>query len=62
MILTLDEWRHPEGLMDNFADEVDADETFRMLAEVMETGDTARYRPQRPPNTHWSNWPEAGTL
>ncbi|WP_370377976.1 hypothetical protein [Catenulispora sp. GAS73] len=62
VILTLDEWRHPEGLMDDFADEVDADETFRMLAEVLETGDTARYRPQRAPNTHWSNWPEAGTL
>ena len=62
VILTLDEWRHPEGLMDNFADEVNADETFRMLAEVLETGDIARYRPQRPPNTHWSNWPEAGTL
>nr|WP_228561515.1 hypothetical protein [Catenulispora rubra] len=28
MILTLDERRHPEGLMDGFADEVDADETF----------------------------------
>lgn len=61
-IFTLDEWRHPEGLMDNFADEVDVDETFRILAKVLETGDTARYRPQRPPNTHWSNWPEAGTL
>lgn len=39
-----------------------SNETFRMLAEVLETGDTARYRPRRAPNTHWSNWPEAGTF
>lgn len=61
-ILILDEWRHPEGLMDDFSDEVGADGTLRMFAEVLETGDTARYQPQRPSNTHWSNWPEAGTL
>ncbi|MEU1518794.1 hypothetical protein ABZ490_42795 [Streptomyces sp. NPDC005811] len=59
LLLRLEEWNQPEDLSDSAPGD---HETFRLLAEVLESGDPARYRPTLPPNTHWSNWPEAGTL
>lgn len=59
MVLRLDEWHHP----DLAAGEVPSgSETFQMIAEVLVTGDSFRYRPAKPPNTHWKHWPEGGTL
>ena len=58
-ILQLEEWRHPDISDGDLPTESN---TFRQLAEVLETGDVNRYRPTEPPNTHWSNWPEAGLL
>ncbi len=53
-ILSLRAWRHPRH------GEAPSDtETFRMLAEVVATGDPNRYQPTEEPNTHWSDWPEA---
>jgi hypothetical protein len=57
-ILRLDEWNHPAS----FGEKPSANETFRQLAEVIETGDLRRYAPTEPPDTHWSNWPESGAL
>lgn len=37
-------------------------ETWQQIAEVLATGDIGRYRPTLPPNTHWKNWPEGGTM
>lgn len=37
-------------------------ETFQQLAQVLVTGDIEKYVPGRPSNTHWSNWPDGGTL
>lgn len=31
-------------------------------SHVLETGDVGLYRPTAPPNTHWKNWPDGGTL
>ncbi|MFO0697364.1 MAG: hypothetical protein U0230_27550 [Polyangiales bacterium] len=59
-ILVLDEWHHPNIVDDE--ERPSGSETFRQLAEVLTTGDTRRYRPSAEPNTHWSNWPEGGTL
>jgi hypothetical protein len=59
LILQLDEWHHPD-LGNNELPSESA--TFRMIAEVLVTGDRSLYQPQKPPNTHWSNWPEGGTL
>lgn len=59
-ILVLDEWHHPD-----VADESERpsrSEAFRQIAEVLVSGDAARYRPTQQPNTHWSNWPAGGTL
>jgi hypothetical protein len=58
-ILQLEEWHHPDLAADERPSQT---ETFRQLAEVLVTGDRTLYRPTRPPNTHWSNWPEGGTL
>ncbi|MEV4533142.1 hypothetical protein AB0J82_04850 [Asanoa sp. NPDC049518] len=56
-ILRLDEWRQPVD------DELPSEcATFQQLAEVLATGDATRYRPSPVPNTHWTHWPEAGTL
>lgn len=58
-ILQLEDWRHPD-LADD--ERPSRSETFRMLAEVLATGDVAAYAPTLPPNTHWRNWPDGGTL
>lgn len=59
LVLLLDEWHHP----DLAGDEMPSDSlTFRMIADVLVTGDPSRYRPTREPNTHWRFWPEGGTL
>ncbi|BAU53352.1 DUF7003 family protein [Mucilaginibacter gotjawali] len=37
-------------------------ETWPMLAKVIATGDTSHYKPTLAPNTHWTNWPDSGSL
>jgi hypothetical protein len=58
-VLQLEEWHHP-NVVDN--ERPSGSETFQQLAQVLATGDVELYRPSRPPNTHWSNWPEGGRL
>jgi hypothetical protein len=58
-LLVLDEWTHPDRLNDELPSDT---ETFRQLATVAVTGNVDAYRPTTPPNIHWSNWPEGGTL
>jgi len=58
-LLALDEWNHPDvtgGCVPSKS------ETFEQIARVLETEDISQYRPSKPPNTHWSNWPESGLL
>jgi hypothetical protein len=57
--LQLNEWQHPDILNRELPSET---ESFVLLAESMAAGDTALYRPTIPPNTHWANWPEGGSL
>jgi hypothetical protein len=57
LILQLDEWHHPDLVNDELPSE---NATFRMIAEVLVTGDRSLYQPQKPSNTHWSNWPDGG--
>ena len=59
LILTLDEWRHPDIAGEELPS---GSSSFRQLARVLETGDLALYAPKKPSNTHWSHWPEGGTL
>ncbi|MGW6915855.1 DUF7003 family protein [Kitasatospora sp. NPDC054939] len=59
VLLRLDAWHQP----DDFAETPPSEhEGFRMIAEVLDSGDPTRYRPTVPANTHWPHWPEAGTL
>ncbi|MFG2199785.1 DUF7003 family protein [Kitasatospora sp. NPDC048715] len=58
-LMRLDEWNQPEDFWDVMPS---GHETFRMIAEVLDSGDPTRYRPTLPANTHWSHWPDAGTL
>jgi hypothetical protein len=59
LILTLNEWHHPDLADDELPSQ---SETFQLIAEVLVSGDASCYRPTQKPNTHWSNWPEGGTL
>lgn len=59
-ILQLEEWHHPNVVDDE--DRPSGSETFRQLADILVTGNTALYRPTLPPNTHWQNWPDGGRL
>lgn len=58
-VLLLDEWHHPNVVEEELPSEV---ESFQQLAEVLASGDVSRYSPSESPNTHWSNWPDGGTL
>jgi hypothetical protein len=59
-ILVLEQWWHRDP--DRYDQLPSETETFQQLAEVLATGDLTRYRPSRAANTHWSNWPESGSL
>jgi hypothetical protein len=60
LILQLDEWRHPDVVNDELPSAVP---TFQALAEILAGGSEVGLNAIRErPNTHWSNWPDAGTL
>jgi len=37
-------------------------ETWQQIAKVISTGDLSFYSPTSKSNTHWSNWPESGSI
>lgn len=57
--LVLDSWRHPDLLNE---EKPGSSAAFVGLAEALAQGDARLYTPKAAPNTHWSNWPEGGTL
>lgn len=59
-VLVLQEWFHRR--IEEYDAKPSTVETFQQLARVLVTGDLAEYRPSHRPNTHWSNWPESGSL
>ncbi len=59
-LMQLEEWHHPDVVDDEHRPR--GSETFRQLAEVLVSGDARDYAPTCPSNTHWSNWPDGGTL
>ncbi len=58
-ILVLEDWHHPDVCSEELPSET---ETFRQLAEILASGDVSRYKTAESHNTHWRNWPDAGTL
>ena len=59
LLLRLDEWHHPDLVEGELPS---GNQTFQMIADVLVSGDSRHYQPTQPPNTHWSNWLEGGTL
>ena len=37
-------------------------ETWQLIAKLIATGDTTLYKPTLNPNTHWTNWPDSGSM
>ena len=59
VFMTLDNWRHPDLLNDEKPSDI---ETFKQLADAIVTGDIKLYSTKETNNTHWTNWPDGGTL
>jgi hypothetical protein len=58
LLLRLNEWRHPDGVEEMLWQS----ESFQMIADVIANDDPLLYQPTVTPNTHWSNWPNAGDI
>lgn len=64
-IMVIDEWHHKSYSVYNgsvLGDPPSSYETYRLIAEVLETKDPSRFKPTLNPNNHWINWPYAGSL
>lgn len=68
-LMTIDQWHHRYWYYSHapnnagpIGDAPSSYETYRLIAEVLATRDPSRYRPTLKPNSHWSNWPQAGSL
>lgn len=57
LLLRIDEWRHP-----GINEAPYQCESFQMIAAAIAQNDPSLYQPTEPPNTHWRNWPMAGTI
>jgi hypothetical protein len=57
-LLQLEQWNQPSL----FETPPSQSETYQLIGAVLERLDAARYRPALAPNTHWSNWPDSGSL
>jgi hypothetical protein len=57
--IRLDTWYHNDLIAGEMPSQI---ETFQMLAKALVSGNPSDYAPTLPPNTHWSNWLEGGTL
>ncbi len=58
-IIELHNWFHPDLINSDLPGN---NETFKLIAEVLVTGNADLYKPGSAPNTHWANWPFGGTL
>lgn len=57
-VLQLEEWHQPEDI----ETPPSTSETYQQIADALASGDVGRCRLSLSPNTHWSNWPDSGTL
>lgn len=59
LLLQLEEWNHP----DITGGELPGNsKTFSQIVELITHDEPKEYNETKQSNTHWSNWPEAGTL
>jgi hypothetical protein len=57
--LQLSDWCHPDITGSELPS---SKETFQLIASLIETDKLSSYSSIEAPNTHWSNWPDSGTL
>lgn len=57
-ILRVEEWHQP----DVFETKPSQSEVYRQLAQVLATAEPSMYDPSGEPNTHWTHWPDSGSL
>lgn len=59
-LMTITEWYHKDCMQvrgfENSIPLPSSIETFQLIAEVLATRDTTKYKPTLKPNSHWSNW------
>ena len=59
LFLQLDTWNHP----DISGDELPSSSgSFQLISKMIVENSVKQCNPTKSDNTHWSNWPEAGTL
>lgn len=65
-IMEIDQWHHksyyPHGSSTTRGVNPASYETYRMIADVLVTRDSSKWKPALKPNNDWRNWPEAGTF
>ena len=68
-LMQIDEWYHRSWAYFHsssnpgpIGDAPSSYETYRLIAAVLANRDPSRYRPTLKPNSHWTNWPQAGSL
>lgn len=59
MQVQLSEWCHPDI---SGGELPSSKETFQQIARLIERDNLKAYKCQEPPNSHWHNWPDSGTL
>ena len=58
-IIELHEWFYPDVVNGALPSE---NETFKLIAKALESGNPEQYKPTHKPNTYWTNWLDGGTL
>lgn len=63
----IDQWHHREyhnyaGGNEPSGERPSSYETFPLIADVLVSGDMARFQPTEEPTNHWRHWPDAGSL
>jgi len=59
LLLQLDDWEHPD-ISDG--ELPSSSEDLRQIANALAKGSFESFKASDKKNTHWRNWPEAGTL
>ncbi len=64
-IMSIDQWHHKEyGYYEGqiIGTKPSNYETYQLIAEILVTKDTTKWKPTLEPTNDWRNWPEAGGL
>jgi hypothetical protein len=67
-LFVIDNWHHkpyyvfPDGVNKPFGVKPRDYETYPMIADILVTKDTTKWKPTLKPNNDWRNWPRAGSM